>query len=174
MGEWLGTFNETMGMHNAAMIMTIAGAFFVTFTVCICWGKMVETFGPIGGMLCAAIIVGTFWVMNHKLPGFGINPELLQEAGKEAGKGQNVQFGLIHQAFRLGSPWIDMGWAIGMGLWVTSLIETKRGKRLENIVESSPRLLFAILGGIIGGTIVGLSHYCGAELFGWEAATIHP
>ena len=165
MVEWLSTFNATMGMYNAHIITTIAGAFFVTFAVCICWGKMIETFGPIGGMMCAAIIVGTFWVMNHKLPGFGINPEGLSTAD-----GKGMQFGLIAQ----NGPWVDMGWAIGMGLWVLSLIESKPGTRLENVVESSPRLLFVILGGVIGGAIVGLSGFTGADLFGWGGGAVHP
>lgn len=169
MSEWLSTFNETMGMHNAAIITTIAGGFFVAFTVCICWPKMVETFGPIGGMLCAAIIVGTFWVMNHKLPGFGINPELLKDE-----YAKNVQFGLIHQGFRLAAPWVDMGWAIGMGLWVMTLIETPPRRRLANTAEASPRLLFVLLGGAIGGAIVGLSGFTGAELFGWENSPLFP
>ena len=92
MADWLSTYNETFGMYNAAMITTIVGAFFVAFTVAIAWGKMVDDFGPIGGMLCAAIIVGTFWMMNHKLPGWGIHPEQIQDAQ------ENVkQFGLIAQ-----------------------------------------------------------------------------
>jgi hypothetical protein len=164
MVDWLSTFNNTMGMYNAHIITTIFGAFCVTFAVCICWGKMVETFGPIGGMMCAAIIVGTFWVMNHKLPGFGIHPEQMTAAnGKDT-----MQFGLIAQT----GAWIDMGWAIGMGLWVLSLIETKPEKRLENVVESSPRLLFVILGGVIGGAIVGLSGFTGAQLFGWGGSPV--
>lgn len=166
MVEWLSTYNNIMGMYNAHIITTIAGAFFVAFAVCICWGKMVETFGPIGGMMCAAIIIGTFWVMNHKLPGFGINPEFLKAAnGKET-----LQYGLIAQK----GPWIDMGWAVGMGLWVLSLIEAKPKDRLPNLVESTPRLFFVILGGVIGGVIVGLSGFTGAELFGWGGSPVHP
>jgi len=164
MVDWLSTFNSTLGMYHAQIITTIFGAFCVTFAVCICWPKMVETFGPIGGMMCAAIIVGTFWVMNHKLPGFGINPEgLIEPNGKDW-----MQFGLIAQT----GPWIDMGWAIGMGLWVATLMESKPGKRLENLTESSPRLLMVILGGVIGGAMVGLTGFTGAQLFGWGGASV--
>ncbi len=157
MTEWLGTFNETLGMYNAQILTTIAGAFFVAFTVIICWGKMVEDFGPIGGMMCAAIIVGTFWIMNHKLPGWGINPELITDAD-----GKVKQFGLIAQA----GPWIDMGWAIGMGMWVCGLADGKKGERGGLVAESMPRLGAVVLGGIIGGAIVGLTGFTNANLFG--------
>ena len=162
MSQWLSIYNETLGMHNAAVLTTIFGSFCVAFAVAICWGKLVEDFGPAGGILSAAIIVGTFWVMNHKLPGFGIHPEQLTTAD-----GDTMQFGLIHQAFRGAAPWIDMGWAIGMGMWVCGLIESRRGERGMLIAESTPRLLAVCLGGIIGGVFVGLIGYTGAELFGW-------
>ena len=75
MQQFLSTYCDAIGMPPVSAITTIFGAFCVTFVIIICWGKLVEDFGPKGGMLCAAIIVGTFWVVNHKLPGFGINPE---------------------------------------------------------------------------------------------------
>ena len=62
-------------MSPVSVITTIFGGFCVAFVVIICWGKLVEDFGH-RRHACAAIIVGTFWVMNHKLPGFGINPEV--------------------------------------------------------------------------------------------------
>lgn len=169
MSEWLSTFNKAMGMHNSAIITTIFGAFCVTFAVCICWPKMVETFGPIGGMMCAAIIVGTFWVMNHKLPGFGINPELLKDA-----EGNGLQFGLIHQGMRGAAAWIDMGWAIGMGMWVMGMVQARAGERFACVKESVPRVLLVILGGLIGGAIVGLTGYTGADLFGWGDSPMLP
>jgi len=143
-----------MQMYNAGILTTIAGAFFVTFVVIICWGKMVEDFGPVGGMLCAAIIVGTFWIMNHKLPGWGIAPD--QYVHPDGGA---MQYGLILQGARAAAPWIDMGWAIGMGLWVCGLFDAKKGERLELAVESTSRVGAVILGGIIGGAIVGLNTY---------------
>jgi hypothetical protein len=161
MAEWLSTYNETFGMYHAAILTTIAGSFFVAFTVAIAWGKMVEDFGPIGGMLCAAIIVGTFWIMNHKLPGWGINPELIADDS-----GNAKQFGLIAQAFHGAAPWIDMGWAIGMGMWVCGLCESQKGRRLQAITESVPRWLAVVIGGIIGGAIVGLTGFTNANLFG--------
>lgn len=163
MTDWLSTFNESLGMHHAAVITTLFGAFAVSFTVCISWPKMVETFGPAGGMACAAIIVGTFWVMNHKLPGFGIHPEMLTDEN-----GQTLQYGMIHQGQRGAGPWVDMGFAIAMGLWVLGIIESARGKRMENTIESLPRIGLVLLGGIIGGAILGLSGFTGAELFGWD------
>ncbi len=161
MADWLMTYNETLGMYHAAIITTIAGAFFVAFTVIIAWGKMVEDFGPAGGMLCAAIIVGTFWIMNHKLPGFGINPDFIRDSGNNP-----QQFGLIAQSFHGSSPWIDMGWAIGMGMWMCCVCETKKGGRLKAISESFPRWLAVVIGGLIGGAIVGLTGFTNANLFG--------
>ena len=169
MTAWLSTYNETMGMHHAAILTTLFGAFAVAFTVCICWPKMVETFGPAGGMACAAIIVGTFWVMNHKLPGFGIHPELI--AGEDGG---TVQYGLIHQGHRMAAPWVDMGFAIAMGLWTLGVVESRPGRGLANAAESLPRVGLVLLGGLIGGAIVGLSGFTGAELFGWENMTTSP
>ncbi|MCP4786485.1 MAG: hypothetical protein GY903_31725 [Fuerstiella sp.] len=160
MADWLMTYNETAGMYHAAIITSIAGAFFVAFTVIIAWPKMVEDFGPAGGMMCAAFIVGTFWIMNHKLPGFGINPELIKDGDDNA-----QQFGLIAQSFHGASPWIDMGWAIGIGMWVCCFCETPREKRLDAAAESFPRLAAVIIGGIIGGAIVGLTGYTNAVLF---------
>lgn len=164
LANWLSEYNATIGLSNAAMIMTTFGGFCVTFAVCICWPKMVELYGAIGGMLCAAFIVGTFWVMNHKLPGFGIHPEQLQNAA-----GDTMQYGLIHQAHHLGSPWIDMGFAIGMGFLAMGLVESKKGTRLASLTEFVPRWGLVIIGGIIGGAIVGMSTQAGAELFGWES-----
>jgi hypothetical protein len=158
--EWLSTYNQTLGMYHASIITTIFGAFFVAFTVIIAWAKMVDDFGPAGGMLCAAIIVGTFWVMNHKLPGWGIHPELIQDEA-----GNTKQFGLIAQAFYGAAPWIDMGWAIGMGLWVCGVFDTQRHRRLRAVGESVPRWLAVVVGGIIGGAVVGLSGFTNANLF---------
>jgi len=154
MVDLLRAYNETMGMHNAQILTTIGGAALVTYTVVIAWGRMVEDFGPIGGMMCAGIIVGTFWIMNHKLPGFGINPNLIPD---EAGNPK--QFGLIAQAFHYAGPWIDMGWAIGMGLWVCGYGDFERGKKAAVVKESLPRLGAVILGGLIGGAIVGLTGF---------------
>lgn len=161
--EFLKHYIDSVGMSPINMITTIFGAFCVAFTVIICWGKLVEDFGPAGGMLCAAIIVGTFWVMNHKLPGFGINPEGLKDT-----LGVTKQFGLVFQGFQGGAPWIDMGASIAMGLWVTGIVDGKPGQRGSLIVESAPRVLTTILGGILGGGMVGLLGYTNANLFGYK------
>ena len=76
MREWLQTYNEMFGMYHAGIITTIFGAFAVTFTVLMSWPKLVKDFGPIGGFMAAALIIGTFWLVNHKLPGFGFSTGL--------------------------------------------------------------------------------------------------
>lgn len=158
---WLKEYNELLGMHNVAIFTTIFGAFCVAFVVIISWGKLVEDFGPLGGMLAAAIIIGTFWILNHKLPGFGIHPEQLQGAD-----GNNMQFGLIHQGAYGTAPWVDMGWAIFAGLWICSLLDSKKDERLGLVAESMPRALAVAVGGIIGGGIVGLIGWTGSQIFG--------
>jgi len=116
-----------------------------------------------GGMMAAGIIVGTFWVMNHKLPGFGIHPE-----GIPHPEGGSKQFGLIYQGFRGASPWVDMGTAIGAGLWVCGLCGIPKGRKLRMAAESVPRLAAAIVGGAVGGAIMGLVGWTGANLFGYR------
>jgi hypothetical protein len=163
MGEFLAHYVGWLGMSPVSVITTVFGAFCVTFAVIICWGRLVEDFGPIGGMLAAGFIVGTFWVLNHKLPGFGINPE-----GIPHPDGGVKQFGLIYQGFRGASPWVDMGTAIAFGLWVAGLCEAAKGQRFRLAVETIPRVAAALLGGIIGGGITGLVGWTGANLFGYR------
>jgi hypothetical protein len=163
MRAFLSTYNEAIGMAPVSIITTIFGAFCIAFVVIVCWGKLVEDFGPAGGMLCAAIIIGTFWVMNHKLPGFGINPE-----GIPHPDGGPKQFGLIYQGFKGAAPWVDMGTAVGVGLWVHGLLMGRRGQRGALAKESFPRVLAVIIGGIIGGGMVGLVGWTGANLFGYK------
>ena len=76
MSEWLQTYNELFGMYNAGIITSIFGSFAVTFTVIFCWPKLVKDFGAKGGFIAAALIIGTFWLVNHKLPGFGFSTGL--------------------------------------------------------------------------------------------------
>ena len=163
MYEMMSQYAGAIGMPPVSILTTIFGAFCVTFTVIICWGRLVEDFGPIGGMLAAAFIIGTFWVLNHKLPGFGINPEMIPHP-----EGGSKQFGLIYQGFRGAAPWVDMGTAIASGMWICGLCETERGRRLWAAAESGPRVLATILGGVIGGTMVGLIGWTGANLFGYK------
>ena len=152
--EWLSTYNETLGMTPSSVITTIFGAFCFTFTASICWGKLVEDFKSAGGFMAAAFIVGTFWVMNHKLPGWGIAPEMREIEGAKR------QFGLIFQAHHYAGPWIDMGFAVGFGLWVGSIY---RGGK---VLRSVPRVVTVVVGGFIGGAVVGLIGFSGAALPG--------
>ncbi|MCL2623276.1 MAG: hypothetical protein FWD31_06365, partial [Planctomycetaceae bacterium] len=48
---WLGTYNTTLKMHNASIFTTIFGAAFVAFFIAICWGKLVELYGALGGLI---------------------------------------------------------------------------------------------------------------------------
>ena len=163
MHDFLSNYLPAIGMSPVSIVTTIFGGFCVAFTVIICWGKLVEDFGPAGGMLCAAIIVGTFWVMNHKLPGFGINPEFIKNSS-----GDVLQFGLVYQGFKGAAPWVDMGTAIATGLWVHSLLMSQRSQRVALARESLPRVLAVVIGGIVGGSMVGLVGWTGANLFGYE------
>jgi len=162
MYEWMMHYIPAVGISPVSAITTMFGAFCVTFVVIICWGKLVKDFGAAGGMIAAGIIIGTFWVMNHKLPGFGIHPE-----GIPHPDGGLKQFGLIQQGFRGASPWVDMGSAIGAGFWLCGYLESKHGERLSAAIESLPRVAAAVLGGAIGGAIVGLVGWTGANLFGY-------
>jgi hypothetical protein len=162
MVEFLTHYVDWLGMTPAALVTTIFGAFCVTFVVIRCWGKLVDDFGPIGGMMAAGFIIGTFWVLNHKLPGFGIHPEGLPHP-----EGGIKQFGLVYQGFRGAAPWVDMGTAIAFGMWIHGIVLATRGKRAALILESMPRIGLAILGGIIGGALTGLVGWSGANLFGY-------
>ena len=160
MVEFLSTYSETWGMTPASVIASVFGAFAATFAVLICWPKLVKDFGAAGGILSAAFLIGTFWLLNHKLPGFGINPDQIKDAS-----GHVQQFGLINQAFYGCCPWVDMGSAIFCGFWVHCLVGAKRGTRRALVVESLPRIFWALLGGVIGGVLTGLVGFSGAKLF---------
>lgn len=70
MNEWLLTYNEFFGMYHAGVMTSIFEVFAVTFTVLMSWSKLVKDFGLIGGFMAAALIIGTFWIVNHELLGF--------------------------------------------------------------------------------------------------------
>ncbi len=137
----------------------IFGAFAVTFTVLMSWPKLVKDFGPIGGFMAAALIIGTFWLVNHKLPGFGFSTGLLNDAD-----GLPMQFSLIHQGNRGSAPWVDMGWAIAMGFIFADVLCAPKGTRGGLLKEAFPRWVVIILGGIVGGIFVGLTGYTNAAL----------
>ena len=148
MGEFLGTSIEAIGMTPAAIITTIFGMFVFVFVVNICWSRMVEDFGPYAGIIAGGLIVGGIWVMNHALPGVGIGGEFVID-----GEGNPVQHGLIQQSFNFGGPWIDMGWAAAVGLFVGSAYAG------GSVKKALPSLTAAIIGGAIGGILVGLVSY---------------
>jgi len=75
-------------MTPGLMIATFVGGFIFPFMISMCWGRLVDAFGPAGGWLAAAFIVGTTWTLNHGV-------------------------GLIYQS---GGAWIDMAWAAAFGL----------------------------------------------------------
>jgi len=165
---WLGTYDETLGMCYASIFTTIFGGAFVAFFIAVCWGKLVELYGALGGLIGGGVIVGTFWVINHKLPGIGIEP-----GGIPHDDGFGIyQYGLVVQAFHGTGPWVDMGLAVCVGLFAASFLECLRAKKLDPskpgagalLAEVSPRVLAAILGGLAGGAIVGLIGFTGAKL----------
>ena len=159
MSIWLQTYNEALGMYNAAIITSIFGAFCVTFAVLICWPKLVKDFGPIGGFLSAAFIIGTCWIINHKLPGFGFMTGLSTDTA-----GNMMQYGLIHQGLRGAAPWVDMGFAIGVGFVTFDLLTAKKGSRSVLVKEAFPRWLTIIIGGVTGGILAGLVGFTNAVL----------
>ena len=144
MSEWLQTYNEMFGMYHAGIITTIFGAFAVTFTVLMSWPKLVKDFGPIGGFMAAALIIGTFWLNDAD--------------------GLPMQFSLIHQGNRGSAPWVDMGWAIAMGFIFADVLCAPKGTRGGLLKEAFPRWVVIILGGIVGGIFVGLTGYTNAAL----------
>jgi len=155
-------------MHNASIFTTIFGAAFVAFFIAIAWGKLVELYGALGGLIGGSAIVGTFWVLNHKLPGFGIGHDGFARPPGDM-MGGAFQYGLIVQT----GPWIDMGLAVCLGLFTASFLEGLRKKKLDPsqpcggtlLAEVFPRVISVILGGMAGGAIVGLIGFTGARLF---------
>ena len=148
MGAFLGTYIEAIGMTPAAVITTIFGMFVFVFVVNLCWGRMVEDFGPYAGLMAGGLIVGGIWVMNHALPGVGIGGEFVMDAN-----GNPIQYGLIQQSFNFGGPWVDMGWAAAVGLFAGSIYTG------GSVKKALPSLTSAIIGGAIGGALVGLISY---------------
>jgi len=161
---WLSTYNESIGLYNAGIITTVFGGFLVAFGVTLIWPKLVELYGALGGLVGGGALIGTFWVLNHKLPGLGICPGCLPHPDDPDGI---QQFGLMLQAFRGAGPWVDMGLAIGVGFWVISLLEAREKKDASTaglVVESLPRLFCMLLGGAIGGAILGLNGFTGSVM----------
>jgi len=104
------------------IIMTITGAAIFSFLVIILWGKLVNWFGAIGGFIAAMLIPGTMWIINH-----GVNNHLIKQSG---------------------TVWIDMAWAVGIGVFISSKIQGGKVTKAKNT------LMAVILSGIIGGYIL--------------------
>lgn len=106
------------------IIATLAGAFLFPFIIRLAWGKMVDSWGPIGGWMAAGFIVGTCWTLNHGV-------------------------GFIFQS---GSAWVDMAWAAGFGLFTASLVSgDKLGEGLTNAVMA---IIGGTLGGFIISCVI--------------------
>ena len=158
MSEWLQTYNEMFGMFMPELLPLFSELFRDIYRIDEL-AQAVKDFGPIGGFMAAALIIGTFWLVNHKLPGFGFSTGLLNDAD-----GLPMQFSLIHQGNRGSAPWVDMGWAIAMGFIFADVLCAPKGTRGGLLKEAFPRWVVIILGGIVGGIFVGLTGYTNAAL----------
>ncbi len=106
-------------MSGGAMITTFAGAFIFPFLIRLCWGKMCDSWGPIGGWMAAGFIVGTAWTLNHGV-------------------------GFIVQS---GPAWVDMAWAAGAGLFVASVASGDNAGK--GLVNGAFAILGGVIGGFI-------------------------
>lgn len=105
------------------VLRAIIGGFIAATLINSSWGVFTEELGNIGGILAAAILVGTMWFLNHYI---GLIPNK-----------KNCAF-------------VDMGIAIGIGCIVRDVIKVKD---IQEVVASMPTLIFVILGGCVGGTL---------------------
>lgn len=107
-------------------IGTFAGAFIFPFMIRLVWGKLVEDFGPIGGWMAAAFIVGLCWTLNHGV-------------------------GAIHQME--GGAWVDMALAASAGLWAATVAVDKAdvGKSIPTVMCA---ILGGTLGGFLLSTFL--------------------
>lgn len=109
-------------MSFQGALLTIIGSFVFTFLVLSLWGRLVNSVGPIGGYIAALMIPGTMWILNH-----------------------GIKNHLIHQT---GSVWIDMAWAVGIGVCVSSKIKGKKIFKAKNTIVA------AVVGGMLAGIIL--------------------
>ncbi|MDN6729760.1 MAG: hypothetical protein L0L57_06255 [Alkalibacterium sp.] len=109
-------------MSFGQAIATMAGGFLFPFLIRILWGKMVDDFGPFGGWMAAAFIVGTVWSINH-----GISSPMITQSE--------------------GGAWIDMAVAAAVGVYVASVVRGgKVGPSMKNIASG---VTGGILAGLI-------------------------
>lgn len=106
-------------MTIANVITTFAGAFIFPFLIRLCWGKMCDAWGPIGGWMAAGFIVGTTWTLTHGIP-------------------------FIIQS---GDAWIDMAWAAAVGLFVASAMSGDNVSK--GLVNGGMALIGGTIGGFI-------------------------
>ncbi|MCT4566359.1 MAG: hypothetical protein N4A68_18850 [Maledivibacter sp.] len=106
-------------MTFANVITTFTGGFIFAFLVRMCWGKMNEDWGSIGGWMAAGFIVAATWTLNHGV-------------------------GFIVQS---GPAWIDMAWASGPGLFAASLASGESGK--NGLVNAAFALIGGTIGGYV-------------------------
>lgn len=98
-------------MTMAIGVATFAGGFLFPFFIRMAWGKMVDSWGPIGGFMAAAFITGTIWTLNH-----GIGTPMI---------------------FQSGALWVDMGLAAGIGCWVaTNRLGMSAKKSTKNVIAA--------------------------------------
>lgn len=109
-----------MGLQEA--LLTIIGSFVFTFLVLTLWGRLVNSVGPVGGYIAALMIPGTMWILNHGIKN--------------------------HFIYQTGSVWIDMAWAVGIGVCVSSKIKGKK------IFKAKNTIIAAIAGGLLGAVIL--------------------
>lgn len=103
-------------------LLTIIGSFVFTFLVLTLWGRLVNSVGLVGGYIAALMIPGTMWILNHGIKN--------------------------HFIYQTGSVWIDMAWAVGIGVCVSSKIKGKK------IFKAKNTIIAAIAGGLLGAVIL--------------------
>ncbi len=106
-------------------LTTMVGGFLFPFAIRMMWGKMVDTWGPIGGWMAAAFVVGTVWTINH-----GLGQPLIYQTG----------------------AWVDMAWGAGIGLIAaTMVLGGKLSKAWNNIIAA---ILGGVIGGFLLALII--------------------
>jgi len=101
-------------------IATIIGGFLFPFFIRLMWDKMVEDWGPMGGWMAAAFIVGTLWVVNH-----GLETPMITQTG----------------------AWVDMAVAAGFGVLTATAINGGKLKGALSTVLAA--IIGGILAGFI-------------------------
>lgn len=112
-------------MTAGLALTTVVGGFLFPFAIRMMWGKMVESWGPAGGFMAAAFIVGTVWTINH-----GLAQPLIKQTG----------------------AWVDMAWAAGIGLIpATMVLGGKLSKAWTNILAA---ITGGIIGGFLLAVLI--------------------